>query len=84
MKNLWSKTVKQANAYYVVDQRGWTTYVLKVWGDPRKPYARAFCLVITPMTGPGGDLGDVYAADIPGLTQAWLRAHTPPQEGGQV
>lgn len=78
MKNLWGKTVKPDHAYFTVAEgSNWTTRVLKVYGDPRKPFARAFCLVVTPMTGPRGDLGDVYAADIPGLTQAWLRAHTP-------
>jgi hypothetical protein len=28
------------------------------------------------MTGSYGDLGDVYCADVPGLIDAWVKAHT--------
>ena len=76
MKNTWTKTRKATESpYYTVTQDGWTWNVRKVWSDPRKPYARAFCQVITPMTSCGGDLGDTYAADVPGLIHAWELAH---------
>ena len=78
MKNTWGKSHKVADpqgSYYKVTSCGWTWYVLKCWGDPRKPYARAFCRVVTPMTGSRGDLGDVYTADIPGLIEAWTIDH---------
>jgi hypothetical protein len=75
MRNTWTKTRKREQAYYVAREGDWTWYVLKVWSDPHKPYARAFCVVVTPMTGPLGDMGDVYCADIPGLAEAWARAH---------
>lgn len=43
----------------------WTWKVLKKWqADDNKPYARWFCLVVTPYTGPSGDLGDVYVSEI--------------------
>lgn len=45
----------------------WTWSVLKV-NQPSKttntPWVTWFCLVVTPMTGPGGDLGDTYVADV--------------------
>lgn len=86
MKNPWGKTVKREKAYYVVEQGGWTWYVLKAWGDPRKEYARMFCVVTSPCTGASGDMGDVYASEIPGATDAWVRAATALQAetvGGQ-
>jgi hypothetical protein len=86
MKNQWGKAHKiarngaQQTAYHVGKQGSWTWYVLKAWGDPRKPYARAFCLVVTPMTDSQGELGDVYSTDVPGLIPAWVAAHAPNQE----
>jgi hypothetical protein len=41
MKNMWGKTRKAEAAYHVGTAGAWTWHVLKVWGDPRKPYARA-------------------------------------------
>ena len=72
MKNPWSKHSKPG--YYTVTVDSWTWTVHKVWSDPRKPYARAFCTVATPMTYPGVDMGDVYATEVPGLIAAWQRA----------
>lgn len=67
-KNLQSKTrnlSKGEKPYEVWESRGWRWEVLKKWqADDNKPYARWFCRVITPMTGDGGELGDVYVADI--------------------
>ena len=74
-KNKWGKSVKKDKAYYVGKMGDWTWYVLKVYGDPTKPYARAFCLVESPMA-PGGDLGDVYATEIPGFIAAYKEAHS--------
>jgi hypothetical protein len=71
MKNPFGKTVKKENAYAVyTDTRlgGWVWYVLKTYQTPEKaksnPYARAFCLVVSPMVGERGELGDVYLNDI--------------------
>lgn len=65
MKNECAKTRPTSNPYEVWQYGNWTWNVLKKWQvDDDKPYARWFCQVITPMTGPDGDLGDVYVADI--------------------
>lgn len=69
MKNLCGKSIPVAkaetDAYEVWQSGQWTWYVLKKWqADDHKPFARWFCKVVTPMTGPNGDLGDVYAADV--------------------
>lgn len=51
--------------YAVFESGNWTWKVLKSWqNDNTKPYARWFCLVLTPMTGSGGDMGDTYVHDI--------------------
>lgn len=64
MKNLCAKTVKREEAYEVWTAGSWTWYVLKKWqADDRKPSARWFCDVVTPIC-PNGELGDVYADDI--------------------
>lgn len=70
-KNPYGKTVTKENAYAVyTDPRlpGWTWYVLKLNQSPEKaaknPYASAFCLVTSPMTGGSGDMGDTYLNDI--------------------
>lgn len=64
-KNLCGKTVDKDHAYEVWAAGDWTWYVLKKWqADDDKPYARWFCLVITPMTGSSGDMGDCYVSDI--------------------
>lgn len=66
MKNLCGKTVKREQAYEIWQAGSWTWYVLKKWqADDRKPYARWFCDVVTPIC-PNGELGDVYAADVMG------------------
>ena len=68
MKNLCGKTVTKENAYEVWSNGSWTWYVLKKWQSEDKektnPYARWFCLVVTPMTGESGDMGDVYVREI--------------------
>ena len=59
------KERKVGNPYEVWVSGDWTWNVLKKWqADDNKPYARWFCHVVTPMTGPSGDLGDVYVQDI--------------------
>jgi len=66
MKNLCGKTRKRDEAYEVWQSRdgSWTWYVLKKWqADDRKPYARWFCDVVTPMC-PRGEMGDVYASEV--------------------
>jgi len=64
MKNVCGKTVKRDQAYEVWQAGDWTWYVLKKYqADDRKPYARWFCDVVTPMC-PHGELGDVYAAEV--------------------
>lgn len=65
MKNLCLKERKVGDPYEVWVAGNWTWNVLKKWqADDNKPYARWFCQVITPMTGPRGDLGDVYVSTI--------------------
>jgi hypothetical protein len=64
MKNLCAKMRKPDNPYEVWSNGTWTWKVLKKWqGDDSKPYARWFCLVITPMC-PDGEYGDVYVSEI--------------------
>jgi hypothetical protein len=67
-KNPCAKTVTQEKAYEIWKFQDWTWFVLKKYQSPEKeaqnPEARWFCLVVTPMTGPRGDLGDVYVADV--------------------
>lgn len=68
MKNKCAKTRPADDPYEVWQYGDWTWYVLKKWqADDDKPYARWFCKVVTPMTGPSGDLGDVYVSDIKGV-----------------
>jgi hypothetical protein len=65
MKNECGKARKVGNPYEVWVSGDWTWNVLKKWqADDSKPYARWFCHVVTPMTGPSGDLGDVYVSEI--------------------
>ncbi len=73
MKNLMGKSRKIGERPYMVfeiplqDGGVWRIEVLKSWqADGSKQYARAFCRVITPMTGSSGDLGDTYVEDIYG------------------
>jgi hypothetical protein len=64
MKNLCAKTVTRENAYEVWQAGSWTWHCLKKWqADDNKPFARWFCLVVTPIV-PDGELGDVYVQDI--------------------
>ena len=64
-KNLCAKTRAATDPYEVWVAGDWTWYVLKKWqADDDKPYARWFCKVVTPMTGPSGDFGDVYVSEI--------------------
>ena len=68
----YAKAKTDAYAVYGNDPRlpGWTWYVLKTYQSPEKAqgnkFARAFCLVVSPMTGSSGDLGDAYLSDIGG------------------
>jgi hypothetical protein len=67
MKNLCAKTRPETDPYetWVSHDGSWTWLVLKKWqADDAKPFARWFCKVVTPMTGPSGDLGDVYVSEI--------------------
>ena len=77
VKNKWGKTVKKENAYYAVSVGEWTWYVLKMNGDPTKKgaFASALTLVVSPLTGASGDMGDTYVKEIPGLLAAWKAAH---------
>jgi hypothetical protein len=71
-KNPFGKTVERGNAHAVYSDltTGWVWYVLKTYQAPEKsltnPYARAFCLVVSPFVGPRGELGDVYINEIGG------------------
>jgi hypothetical protein len=66
MKNLCAKTMKREQAYEVWQAGDWTWYVLKKWqADDRKPFARWFCLVVTPIV-PEGEMGDVYVSEVKG------------------
>jgi len=74
MKNPFSKTRKTDNPYFTFTMGDWEYKVLKLYNAPDKavkdPFARAFVLVTTPMTGPGGDMGDEYVKNVPGLKAA--------------
>ena len=67
-KNECSKTRDKSDPYEIWTNGSWTWNVLKKYQKPsleaKNPYARWFCLVVTPMTGPLGDMGDVYVSDI--------------------
>lgn len=64
-KNECAKTRPTDNPYEVWTNGSWTWKVLKKWqADDNKPYARWFCQVISPFTGPLGDMGDCYVNDI--------------------
>ena len=79
IKNTWRKAMKKETAYYHVEdpRTGFEYWVLKMNHDPRKPFASAMCIVVSPYTGSGGDMGDTYVTEVPGLTEAWIKAHTP-------
>lgn len=64
-KNPASKLRPSNNPYEIWrSDNGWEWRVLKKWQiDDDKPYARWYCLVISPMV-PEGELGDCYVADI--------------------
>lgn len=66
MKNLCGKMVDRDHAYEVWESDdGWTWYVRKKWqADDEKPYARWFCTVTSPITGPRGESGDCYVSEI--------------------
>lgn len=69
MRNKCAKTVSKDQAYEVWQRGDWTWYVLKKYQTPeneaKNPYARWFCLVVTPYM-PDGEMGDVYLSDIKG------------------
>lgn len=53
--------------WLIIDDGSWRTEVLKAYSiDPDAQYARWLCRVITPYTGPLGDMGDTYTADVRG------------------
>lgn len=67
MANPCGKTRTVDNPYEVWQSFDgtWTWNVLKKWQvDDNKHMARWFCVVVTPMTGPSGDMGDVYVSEI--------------------
>lgn len=64
-KNLCAKTRPASDPYEVWVAGDWTWKVLKKYqADDTKPFARWFCLVVTPFTTASGDMGDVYAAEV--------------------
>lgn len=67
-KNPCGKTRPASNPYEIWRAGDWEWRVLKKYQSPeneaKNPEARWFCLVVTPHTGPSGDLGDVYARDV--------------------
>ena len=82
MKNLCAKTVKPEDAYEVWQAGTWVWYVLKKWqADDDKPYARWFCLVVTPITGPRGEMGDVYVEEIKSVA---YRLNVNPRTGRKI
>ena len=54
--------------YATFEAPGWRTEVLKINAGPNAtgPYRSAFVRVVSDMTGPSGDIGDQYTANIPG------------------
>lgn len=66
-KNECGKTRPASDPYEVWVAGDWTWNVLKKYQSPAKeaenPYARWFCLVVTPIV-PRGELGDVYVTEI--------------------
>lgn len=67
-KNLCAKTRAATDPYEVWVRGEWTWKVLKKYqADDDKPMARWFCLVITPIVGPSGELGDVYVSEVKSL-----------------
>lgn len=68
MANPLAKSVKPEMAYEVWKAGNWTWYVLKFYqsyeATIKNPYGRVFCLVESPMTMGGGDMGDVYYSEI--------------------
>lgn len=81
IKNLCGKTRPNDKPYEVWQAGDWTWNVLKKYQTPEKeagnPYARWFCLVVTPMTGPRGDLGDTYIRDIKGCGAQLIKTDYP-------
>ncbi|MCC7144264.1 MAG: hypothetical protein IT349_19385 [Candidatus Eisenbacteria bacterium] len=71
VKNLYGKSRKVADPYWVLIAGDWTWKVLKLYKSPesslKDPFSRAFCAVSSPHTFGSYDLGDVYVKDIPGL-----------------
>jgi hypothetical protein len=73
VKNPFGKSRKPESPYFTLrDYGAWEWRVLKLYRAPAAsvldPFARAFCLVKSPMV-PHGELGDVYVKDIPGLRE---------------
>lgn len=71
--NPFAKARKVEDPYFILTTGDWTWKVLKLWKSPdatlKDPYARAFCVVTSPMNTENGDMGDCYARDVPGLYQ---------------
>lgn len=71
MANPYGKTRPVAAPYAVYRSRmlpGWEWHVLKVNQGPEatraKPFASAFCVVVSPVTLPSGDMGDTYVREV--------------------
>lgn len=52
------------NPYEIWRAGTWEWCVLKYYGNPDKPFARALCAVSSPHTFGSHDIGDVYVCDI--------------------
>jgi hypothetical protein len=76
-KNWFAKSKKMPESYAVVESGGWSWHILKLYksleNSRKDPYARAFCLVKSPIV-PDGEYGDVYLKEIPFAYSALLAA----------
>lgn len=77
VKNLMAKMKRMPESYAVVESGGWSWHILKLYksveSSRKDPYARAFCLVKSPIV-PDGEYGDVYLKEIPFAYAALLDA----------
>jgi hypothetical protein len=78
VKNMFAKSRKPGNGYVVINNAasGWSWEILKLYksvaSSLNDPYARAFCLVKSPIV-PEGEFGDVYISEIPGSRSVLLK-----------
>lgn len=74
MKNLCAKTRPVSKPYEVWVAGDWEWHVLKKYqADDKKPFARAFCAVFSPITraqmSNGYELGDCYISDYQNIAE---------------